>query len=688
MSRPVPIHTEPLARDAQGQPYSERYADIYASRSGALGQARAVFLTGCGLLDTPAAWSAQRQFVILEIGFGLGTNFLATWQAWLDDPARPDTLHYVGVELHPLRAEDLRRACADPALLPLAQELAAQWPEPVRGLHPLRLQGGRICLTLALGDAQSLVPQLDLGANAIFLDAFAPARNAVPWQSTVLKAVGRLARPGARLASYTVARSVCDGLRDAGFDVTTAPGYGGKAQRLQAVYAPRWRTRRLEPRTALRAEHPRRAMVIGAGLAGAACARALATRGWTVEVLHAAGADLAPTGASTLPAGLAHVRIAPDDDRLARLTRAGLAALRHALPAQGPHMAATALWRDGGVFLAQADGVLAENLHGVAQSLALPSAVAEAVDARLASIRAGIPLTSGGWWAAGGVAAASCLIDVWLRTPGVRLQRGLQVCKLGRATSGCLPGTQWQALDVQGRVLAQAPTCIVATALDAVRLLHASGLLAHETSLPMRAQPGQGFIVPAAAVPALASLRHGVVGDCYALPLPSAAVESLGLPAATPWLFVGATYEEGAAASMPAALAWAHIVRGLQPLVGSLPDELPAAARRFGGVRAVTRDRLPCVGAWPDWTALAQGHPALRQRPPTEWPAQSGLYLSIAMGSRGLILEALAAECIATHLEGEPAPIERDLLAALAPGRFALRPSPRGGQPDSGSTEP
>ena len=688
MSHPVPIHTEPLGRDSQGQPYSERYADIYASRTGALGQARAVFLTGCGLLDRPAAWNAQRQFVILEIGFGLGTNFLATWQAWLDDPARPDTLHYVGVELHPLRVEDLLSACADPALLPLAQELAAQWPEPVRGLHPLRLQGGRICLTLALGDAQSLVPQLDLGANAIFLDGFAPARNPDPWQSTLLKAVGRLARPGARLATYTVARSVCEGLRDAGFDVTTAPGYGGKAQRLQAVYAPRWRTRRLEPRSAPSAEHPRRALVIGAGLAGAACARALAARGWAVEVLHAAGVESAPAGASTLPAGLAHVRVAPDDDRLTRLTRAGLAALRHALPALDSHMAATALWRDGGVFLAQADDMLAESLTRVAEGLALPPAVAEVVEAGLASSRAGIPLTSGGWWAAGGVAAASCLVDAWLRTPGVQLQRGLQVCTLGRVRSACLPGTEWQALDAQGRLLAQAPTCIVATALDAVRLLHASGLVPHDTCLPMRAQPGQGFIVPAAAVPALASLRHGVVGECYALPLPSAAIDSLGLPAGTPWLFLGATYEEGATVSMPAALAWAHIVRGLQPLVGSLPNEPPAAARRFSGVRAVARDRLPCVGAWPDWAALAQGHPALRQRPPTEWPVQSGLYLSIAMGSRGLILEALAAECIATHLEGEPAPIERDLLAALAPGRFALRPSRRGGQPDSGSTQP
>ena len=96
-----------VAPDASGQASSPRYGDIYASRAGALGQARGVCLQGCGLLDTPARWAGCEQFTVLETGFGLGVNFLATWAAWRADPQRCARLDYVSLELHPVRAADL-----------------------------------------------------------------------------------------------------------------------------------------------------------------------------------------------------------------------------------------------------------------------------------------------------------------------------------------------------------------------------------------------------------------------------------------------------------------------------------------------------------------------------------------------------------------------------------------------------
>lgn len=677
MSQPVPIHTESLGHDAEGRPYSIRYGDIYASRAGALGQARAVYLAGCGLLDAPPAWAGREQFVVLETGFGLGTNFLATWRAWLDDPQRSASLHYVSVELHPLAAADLM-ACADPALRDLAQELAASWPPPVRGLHQLHFAQGRVRLTLALGDVRELLPRLDLGADAIYLDGFAPARNPAMWEPDVLKAAARLARPGARLASFSVAGAICETLRQAGFDVRKLQGYGGKAERLQAVYAPRWRTRRMEPRAALPASAERHAMVIGAGLAGAACAQALASRGWTVEVLDAAHAA---SGASALPAGLAHVRLSPDDDRLARLTRAGIAALHRALPQSGRD----ALWQGCGALLLDTSSASAGESGHVANALALPACVAHKMDAAQAGALAGATLHQPGLWVAGGIAAASSLVQAWLSTPGVQRCEASRVHRVQREAtqSGTgnpalhgdtrTGGPRWQALDGDGRVLAQAPVCIIANALDASRLLDASGLAPGLPRLPLRAQAGQAFVAPAAALGPLHGLRHGVLGDGYALPLPEAAVQACGLPAGERWLLLGATYENDPALPMPADQAWTQIVSGLETLVGRLPTTRPAAARLFHGVRAVAHDRLPCVGPWPDWNALGRLGPAALHRPAYELPPLPGLYLSVAMGSRGLTLAALAAACIATQIEGEPAPIEQDLLAALAPGRFGLR---------------
>src|SRR5439155_15702314 len=108
-------------------PFSERYGDVYGSRDGASGQARHVFLRGN---DLPARWQARDAFVIVETGFGLGINFLATWRAWRDDCARPRRLHFVSLEKHPVDAVTLmRHATGEFALL--ARELASTWPLPL-----------------------------------------------------------------------------------------------------------------------------------------------------------------------------------------------------------------------------------------------------------------------------------------------------------------------------------------------------------------------------------------------------------------------------------------------------------------------------------------------------------------------------------------------------------------------------
>lgn len=74
------------AFDAAGTPYSPEYRDVYHSADSGPGQARLVFLGGN---DLPARWAGARVFTIVETGFGLGLNFLATWQAWRGAPAAP-----------------------------------------------------------------------------------------------------------------------------------------------------------------------------------------------------------------------------------------------------------------------------------------------------------------------------------------------------------------------------------------------------------------------------------------------------------------------------------------------------------------------------------------------------------------------------------------------------------------------
>ena len=118
---------------------------------GGIRLARQVFLDGCNL---PAAWRGAPAWTVLATGFGLGLNFLATWQAWRADADAPRVLHYVATEACLPAADELRRSAApDPELAPLVADLADRWSGLLPGFHRLALDGGRVQLTLGIGDA-------------------------------------------------------------------------------------------------------------------------------------------------------------------------------------------------------------------------------------------------------------------------------------------------------------------------------------------------------------------------------------------------------------------------------------------------------------------------------------------------------------------------------------------------------
>lgn len=226
-----PLVPARLAFAADGTPYSDTFDDVYHSADGGLGQARHVFLAGN---DLPRRWQGRERFVILETGFGLGLNFLATWAAWRADPQRCARLHFVSCELHPFSREDLATLHARwPELAPLAAELQARWPVLTPGLHRLHLDSGRVTLTLYLGDARDGLDRLTLRADAFYLDGFSPARNPELWSERIFHLLASLAAADATLATWSVAGHVREGLRRAGFELKKSPGFGGKRQMLR-----------------------------------------------------------------------------------------------------------------------------------------------------------------------------------------------------------------------------------------------------------------------------------------------------------------------------------------------------------------------------------------------------------------------------------------------------------------------
>ena len=130
---------EPELRE--GTPFAPTYGDVYHSVHGGIEQARHVFIAGTGL---PDRWRGRDGFTVLETGFGLGLNFLATWQAWRSAPRRPRRLHFVSVEKHPLRVADLARMLAPyPELAMLSGRTRRRLAAPGAGLPAPAFRGRR-----------------------------------------------------------------------------------------------------------------------------------------------------------------------------------------------------------------------------------------------------------------------------------------------------------------------------------------------------------------------------------------------------------------------------------------------------------------------------------------------------------------------------------------------------------------
>ena len=88
----------------------------------------------------------------------------------------------------------------------------------------------------------------------------------------------------------------------------------------------------------------------------------------------------------------------------------------------------------------------------------------------------------------------------------------------------------------------------------------------------------------------------------------------------------------------------AQRLQALAPQLGAALAPLfdTGSVQAWTGVRCTSRDRRPLVGEW-----------------------APGLWLSTALGSRGLTFAALCAELMAARLHGEPLPLPQRLAQAL-----------------------
>jgi tRNA 5-methylaminomethyl-2-thiouridine biosynthesis bifunctional protein len=217
-----------------------------------------------------------------------------------------------------------------------------------------------------------------------------------------------------------------------------------------------------------------------------------------------------------------------------------------------------------------------------------------------------------------------------LDTPGVT-RIAASVARLARTPADVPGGEIWLALDENGQTLARAEVVVLAASVDVPGLLARSGLATSSLD-GMRAVSGQIARVPAAGI----APRCVVAGEGYLL------------PAIDGECVVGSTYVYDADAPRITDSGRATVLAKLAGLLAEVDPASLAGAELgdWAGWRAVLPSRLPVIGAL---------------------PSAPGVWLATAYASRGLSWSALAGELIATQLAGEPVPLERSLLSAIAP---------------------
>ena len=527
----------PVIFDADGLPRSRRYGDVYFSREGGLAESRAVFLAGCGL---PERWAGRRSFTVAELGFGTGLNVAALLELWRAHRPPGAHLRVFSVEAEPMSAEAARRALAAwPELAPVIEAMLSRWPGRRAGFHRADLPEFSATLDVAILDAGAALEAWDGRADAWFLDGFSPAVNPQMWRDEVMALVAARSAPGARIATYTVAGQVRRALAAAGLAVERRPGFGAKRERLEASM----------PGEAPRDEPPSRVAIVGAGIAGAALARAFRAQGVAARVFEAARPG---AGASGNPVALVTPRLDAGLGAPARLHAQAFARavqlykdVADAIVARGV-LQLEAAPRDAGRFARIAASDLFE-----------PGALA-ILTAEAASEAVGEPAP-----------AALAMGGALVVDPAAALAAWLPAVDLGRVAEVARAGDGWRLVATSGEALAEA---------DVVCLASGAALAALWPEAPIAPVRGQLSLVDGLTAPAVA-------WGAYVAPTRAGVV-------------FGATHDRGETDAAPRR---ADDERNLAALAGRLPR---LAARLAGrptlgraSIRAATPDQLPIAGA-------------------------------------------------------------------------------------------
>ncbi len=609
-------------------------------------------------------------FRVAETGFGTGLNFLLTMRAWfnvqaIDEQALPagnglspaTQLHFISFEKHPMSQVDLQRSLqAYPELSAYSDILIDHYPDLLPGWHEVLLFSGRVRLSLWLGDALQGLAECAPNAkvDAWYLDGFAPIKNPQLWNPKLYQAMVKLSHQKTTFATFTAAGEVRRGLQAVGFDVHKDSGYGKKREmcfgqikhlRSSASKTP-WFVANCPKNS--QAGRVKSAVVVGAGLAGATTAYALAQAGFKVKVLESATETA--TQASGNLAGTLHPLVTVDWNLRSQFYQLGYNATQRWLL---PWLASKKAQGDlSGMLQLAAMPIMHKRLLEALKRVPLPENYANWLEPDEASQVLGVKThLPGMFYPNSGWIYPKSVIEHCLKHPNIELVLSCEVHDFEKVNG------LWKLETSQGD-------------FETECLVFATGSLAsklHE-KLKLSIRPVKGQVTHLSSNAVKSQLNVPITHKGYSSPT-----------AADVWV-TGATFEAPSLTTDLSEEAHRENIANVQQVVAGWLSEDCTEAEHVGGriaFRPTTPDHLPVIGQVPDWNwveenYLQQSHTHAVYRYP-EMRYQQGLFVNNGHGPRGLMSVFLAAEWLLAEIDGRESIAPESLRNACHPARFVIR---------------
>ncbi|MDC3141066.1 tRNA (5-methylaminomethyl-2-thiouridine)(34)-methyltransferase MnmD [Alphaproteobacteria bacterium] len=212
--------------------YSKSYNDIYFDKLNGPKETEHVYLNTNNL---PKKFKNKQKFVIAEIGFGTGLNFLLTWKLWKENRKTNGSLTYISFENAPLSKKDIERVYKKFKKLDgYSRFLLKNIPERCKSTHRIFIKADNINLILIYDDITSLI-NFNFKADTWFLDGFSPKKNPLVWTDKLFKQLYNFTNLDGSLSTFSVAGHIRRGLLKAGFKVSKLSGFGNKKEISYAI---------------------------------------------------------------------------------------------------------------------------------------------------------------------------------------------------------------------------------------------------------------------------------------------------------------------------------------------------------------------------------------------------------------------------------------------------------------------